>query len=62
MKVQTFYICPFCFYVNEDNSSHEHPMLFVNSGQPGDERRKPINDRHGTIVSRAPLWYVEACW
>ena len=56
-----FYLCPTCFYACEifDNG-HEHALLRVNPGLPGDERRKPIIDQHGHILSPAPLWFYEA--
>jgi hypothetical protein len=35
-------------------------MVKCDVGEPGDERRKPIVDRFGKYVSRAPRWYIEA--
>jgi hypothetical protein len=29
-------------------------------GDLGDERRKPVNNRYGQYVSRAPRWFLEA--
>lgn len=58
---QVFYICPICFRVREDESEcHEHLMILCDYGHPGDERRKPVSDRFGNLVSRAPRWYLEA--
>jgi hypothetical protein len=58
---QEFYICPVCFRVCETKSEcHQHLMLRCDAGQPGDERRKPVRDRFGQLVSRAPRWYLEA--
>ena len=56
-----FYLCPTCFYACEifDNY-HEHALLRVDPGLPSDERRKPITDRRGQIVSPAPRWFHEA--
>ena len=56
-----FYICPTCFYACEiPDDGHEHVLLRVYPGSPGDERRKPITDRNGQILSTAPRWFHEA--
>jgi hypothetical protein len=56
-----FYLCPTCFYASETpDDSHEHALLRVDPGLPGDERRKPITDREGLILSPAPYWFYEA--
>jgi hypothetical protein len=56
-----FYLCPTCFYASETlDDSHEHTLLRVDPGLHGDERRKPITDRHGHILSPAPRWFHEA--
>ena len=56
-----FYLCPVCFYACElPDDSHEHTLLPVDPGLPGDERRKPITDSHGHMVSPAPRWFHEA--
>lgn len=48
-----FYLCPICFYASEmSDNGHEHALLRVDPGLPGDERRKPITDPHGHILSR----------
>ena len=60
-KGQDFYICPICFRVCETESEcHEHIMVKCETGHPGDQRRKPVSDRFGKLVSRAPRWYLEA--
>jgi hypothetical protein len=56
-----FYLCPTCFYASESlQPEHEHPLLRVDPGLPGDERRKPLTDRNGHILSPAPRWFNEA--
>jgi hypothetical protein len=56
-----FYLCPTCFYASDiPDSGHEHTLLRVDPGLPGDERRKPIIDQHGHILSPAPRWFHEA--
>lgn len=58
---QVIYICPICFRVCESETEcHNHMMVSCDTGNPGDERRKPIKDRFGNLVSRAPQWYLEA--
>lgn len=62
MKVSlVFYLCPICFYASEtSDEDHEHPLLRVDPGLLGDERRKPITDPNGHILSPAPRWFYEA--
>ena len=58
---EVFYLCPICFRVCESEAEcHEHVMILCDIGHPGDERRKPIEDHDGNLVSRAPRWYLEA--
>jgi len=61
------YICPTCFRVceteqecHEHQMTAEHQMFACNPGKLGDERRKPVSDRFGKYVSRAPRWFLEA--
>jgi hypothetical protein len=56
-----FYLCPTCFYACESPAKeHEHALLRVDPGLPGDEKRKPVTDRNGRILSAAPRWFYEA--
>ena len=56
-----FYLCPTCFYASElPDDHHQHTLLRVDPGLPGDERRKPITDQNGHILSPAPRWFHEA--
>ena len=55
------YICPVCFRTCESEiECHTHKMIECNLGELGDERRKPVTDNFGNMVSRAPRWYLEA--
>lgn len=55
------YICPVCFRTGETREEcHEHIMVECRLGKPGDDRRKPVEDPQGRIVSRAPRWFLEA--
>lgn len=56
-----FYLCPSCFYASDStDNDHEHPLLRVDPGLPVDERRKPVTDHQGRILSPAPRWFHEA--
>ncbi len=58
---KVLYICPICFRTCEtEEQCHTHQMIACNIGDPGDERRKPVKDRFGRYVSRAPRWYLES--
>lgn len=57
----TFYLCPTCFYACEiPDGMHEHTLLHIDPGLAGDERRKPVTDRDGRMLSAAPRWFHEA--
>jgi hypothetical protein len=56
-----FYICPVCFQTCDNKiECHAHMMIACDTGKPGDERRKPVKNRFGRYVSRAPLWFIES--
>jgi hypothetical protein len=58
---KVIYICPVCFQVcDSEKECHAHRMVACDPGLPGDTRRKPVKDRFGKFVSRAPRWYLEA--
>ena len=61
MDKEVVYVCPVCFKVCEsERECHQHRMVECYPGKPGDECRKPMSDRFGQFVSRAPRWYLEA--
>jgi hypothetical protein len=35
-------------------------MVSCCAGEPGSYLRKPMTDENGQMVSRAPVWYMEA--
>ncbi|MFL7892700.1 MAG: hypothetical protein AB8I56_11610 [Anaerolineales bacterium] len=35
-------------------------MISCETGNPGDEIRKPVTDAFGRLASRAPRWYLDA--
>jgi hypothetical protein len=56
-----FYICPVCFEICETRRDcHGHAMVHCDTVAPDDERRKPLFDAGGRLVSRAPRWFLEA--
>ena len=62
-----FYICPTFFRIGEpEQACHEHQattkhqMIACDPGELGDELRKPVSNRFGQYVSRAPRWFLEA--
>lgn len=56
-----FYLCPTCFYASDvPDDGHDHAVLRVDPGLPSDERRKPVIDQRGQILSPAPRWFYEA--
>jgi hypothetical protein len=56
-----FYLCPNCFYASDfPDNTHEHTLLRVDPGLPGDERRKPVTNQSGHILTPAPRWFYEA--
>jgi hypothetical protein len=60
-REEHFYICPICFRVCEnDIECHAHQLLECRVGGYEDDRRKPVKNRFGKLVSRAPRWYLEA--
>jgi hypothetical protein len=62
MSNKILYICPSCFTVCETPvEEHSHRVIECYVGESNDIRRKPITDKYGRLVSRAPRWYLEAC-
>jgi hypothetical protein len=60
-SISIFYLCPTCFYASQiPDVGHEHELLRMDPGLPGDERRKPMTDSSGHILSPAPRWFHEA--
>ncbi len=59
---KVLYICHTCCRLFEQfPDSHEHgDVIECEIGDLGDERRKPLVDENGHIMTRAPRWYLEA--
>ncbi|HJW90966.1 MAG TPA: hypothetical protein VJ436_10045 [Anaerolineales bacterium] len=56
-----FHICLVCFRVCEaEGDCHHGRKLQCDAGEPDDDRRKPVADEHGQLLSRAPRWFLEA--
>ena len=61
MSEKILYICPTCFTVCQTPAeSHRHVVIPCYVGSPGDLQRRPMTDRFGSFVSRAPRRYLEA--
>jgi hypothetical protein len=60
MRKACFYICSVCFEISDACREH-HGSLMVccDVEDMDDERRKPVVDAAGHLVSRAPRWYLE---
>jgi len=62
MSRKLLYICPSCFTICESPvEEHKHQVIECYIGEADNIRRKPITDKFGCLVSRAPRWYLEAC-
>ncbi len=60
---RTVYICRVCHRVGlQPLNCHPTKSVQCDAGEPGDERSKPLFDRNGNLVTRAPRWWVEACF
>ena len=56
-----FYLCPHCFNHSETpGECHGQAMLRCDPGEPGSNRRKPPHAANGQLLSRAPVWFLEA--
>jgi hypothetical protein len=57
------YICRVCHRVGQSPlNCHPGNSVLCDAGEPGDERSKPLFDEHGHLVTRAPKWWVDACF
>ncbi|MBI5649867.1 MAG: hypothetical protein HZC40_05375 [Chloroflexi bacterium] len=60
---RTIYICRVCHNVGaRPLHCHRNQSRKCEIGQPGDERSQPLFDAEGQLVTRAPKWWVEACF
>lgn len=57
------YVCRVCHLVGwRPLTCHPGQSVQCNAGAPGDERSKPLFDAEGRLVTRAPKWWVDACF
>ncbi len=57
------YICQVCHRTGERPlTCHARASRKCDAGMPGDERSKPLFDERGNLVTRAPKWWVDACF
>ena len=60
---RTIYICRECHRVAQRPvKCHGRAAVRCDAGMPGDERSKPLFDAQGQLVTRAPKWWVDACF
>ena len=60
-KEFVFFLCTRCFRIRDTNpEGHEHNMIRLDTRELSEDQRKPLFDQHGNLVSRAPVWYLEA--
>ncbi len=60
---RTVYICRVCHRVGQQPlDCHRDKSVRCDAGEPGDERSRPLFDKHGNLVTRAPKWWVDACF
>ncbi len=57
------YVCRVCHLVGRQPlSCHPGQSVQCDAGVPGDERSKPLFDAQGHLATRAPKWWVDACF
>jgi hypothetical protein len=57
------FICRVCHLVGrEPLACHPGQSVECDAGVPGDDRSKPLFDAQGHLVTRAPKWWVDACF
>lgn len=60
---RTVYICRVCHLVGRRPlTCHPGKSVQCDAGEPGDDKSKPLFDRKGKLVTRAPKWWVDACF
>jgi hypothetical protein len=60
---RSVYICRVCHLVGlKPLNCHPGNSVVCDAGEPGDERSKPLFDRQGRLVTRAPKWWVDECF
>ncbi|MBI4785816.1 MAG: hypothetical protein HY782_02060 [Chloroflexi bacterium] len=60
---RTVYICRVCHLVGERPlTCHPGKSVECDAGVAGDESSRPLFDEHGHLVTRAPKWWVDACF
>jgi hypothetical protein len=56
------YICRICHRVDQrPMTCHPGQSVTCDAGSFGDERSRPLFDKNGRLVTRAPKWWVDAC-
>ncbi len=59
---RAIYVCRICHRVDQrPMTCHPGQSVKCDAGTFGDERSRPLFDKNGRLVTRAPKWWVEAC-
>lgn len=59
----SFYFCPIWFAASRvQDLCHEHEMVVISLRTADDSQRRPVSDDKGRLLSRAPLWFLEATY
>lgn len=62
-QARTIYVCRVCHRVAErPMTCHPGKSHKCDVGKPGDELTMPLFDAAGHLLTRAPKWWVEACF
>ncbi|MCL4489325.1 MAG: hypothetical protein M1570_14535 [Chloroflexi bacterium] len=62
MPSRKIYICRVCHSVDQrPTTCHPGKSVQCDIGDFGDERSRPLFDKKGNLVTRAPKWWVDAC-
>ncbi len=57
------YVCRVCHRVGQRPlTCHPGASAKCDAGVPGDVLSMPLFDTHGHLVTRAPKWWVDACF
>ena len=59
---QEIHLCPHCLFSGAEPGACPHcghARVTCRPGDPDDPCRRPIMDRRGRVLSRAPLWWLQ---
>jgi predicted amidophosphoribosyltransferase len=59
---QVIFLCPHCMLPGPEAGACPQcgaTLVSCRPGEPDDPCRKPLMDRHGRVLTRAPLWWLQ---